>query len=275
MPGLSSDQRRRFDERGLLRLDGLIARKTAEALADRLWQELARKHDIQRGDPASWRKERPAQFGPVQKAGAFDAMATPELRAVLDELIGPDAWREPQGWGLPLVCFPTGAAAWELPHKVWHLDLSPEPKRPDLMVGRVFVILAPLHPQGGGTLVAAGSHRLVQTVAADRRDRVSSADVRKALVRNYAWFAELMSPPKPGDDRIARFMGASTVVDGVPLQVEEITGEPGDVIVMHPHALHGLSDNRLDTPRLALTQTVYPKAWAGGGYSPPATPPWR
>jgi hypothetical protein len=52
-------------------------------------------------------------------------------------------------------------------------------------------------------------------------------------------------------------------VDGVPLQVEEITGEPGDVILMHPHALHDGSDNVLETPRLALTQTIYPKAWFG------------
>ena len=78
---LTADQRRRLDEHGLVRLDGLIPRKTAEAMADRLWQELARRHDIRRGDPATWRKARPAQFGPVQKTGAFNAMATPDLSA--------------------------------------------------------------------------------------------------------------------------------------------------------------------------------------------------
>jgi hypothetical protein len=261
--GLSTDQRRRFDERGLVRLDGLIAARTAEAMADRLWQELARKHGVRRGDPASWGEQRPAQFGGFQKTGAFNAMATPELRAVVDSLIGPDAWREPRGWGLPLLCFPTGGGPWELPHKVWHLDLTPDPKHPDLVVGRIFVLLAPLRPQGGGTLIATGSHRIIEALAARRGVRMSSADVRKALVRDHTWFADLMGPPKPGEDRIGRFMAQPTVVDGVPLQVEEITGGPGDVILMHPHALHGLSNNVRDRPRLALTQTIYPKAWIG------------
>ena len=58
-------------------------------------------------------------------------------------------------------------------------------------------------------------------------------------------------------------MGAAADVDGVPLRVEEITGEAGDVFLMHPHALHGMASNVLDSPRLALTQTIYPKAWVG------------
>jgi ectoine hydroxylase-related dioxygenase (phytanoyl-CoA dioxygenase family) len=131
------------------------------------------------------------------------------------------------------------------------------------MVGRVFVLLAPLRARGGGTLVATGSHRLIETMAARHGAHMSSQDMRKKLVREYPWFADLMSPPKEGQDRIARFMRSSTTVGGVSLQVEEITGEPGDVFLMHPHALHGLSANALDTPRLALTQTVYPKAWFG------------
>ncbi|MGZ3280897.1 MAG: phytanoyl-CoA dioxygenase family protein, partial [Caulobacteraceae bacterium] len=261
MQGLSNDQRRAFDERGLVRLHGLVAPKSAQGLAERLWQELTRKHGVRRGDPTTWAKERPAQFGPLQKTGEFNAMATPELRAVVDSLIGPDAWTDPGGWGLPLVAFPTASAGhWTLPHKIWHLDLTPEPKHPDLMVGRVFLLLAPLRPQGGGTLVATGSHRIVEAIAARSRARMSSLEVRQALMRDYAWFADLMAPPKDGEDRVARFMGSPTFADGVPLQVEEIVGEAGDVFLMHPHALHGLSDNTLDTPRLALTQTIYPKA---------------
>ncbi|HLZ77611.1 phytanoyl-CoA dioxygenase family protein [Phenylobacterium sp.] len=262
MPALSRDQRRRFDERGLVRLEGLIARADAETLADRLWGELARRHGIRHGEPATWTAERPAQLGAFQKTGAFNAMATDEVRAILDELIGRGAWIEPGGWGLPLVCCPTPGKPWALPHKVWHLDLSPAPKHPGLIVGRIFVLLAPLRPQGGGTLVAAGSHRAVEALAARRHDRMSSQEVRQALAGEHPWFADLMGSPKRGEDRIARFMGAETVANGVPLQVEEITGEPGDVWLMHPHALHNGSANVLDTPRLALTQTIYPKAWS-------------
>ena len=259
MKRLSAEQRRRFDERGLVRLEGLIARDATEAMANRLWQEMARKHGIRRGDPATWRKERPAQFGPFQKTGAFNAMATPELRGVLDDLIGQDFWDEPRGWGLPLVCFPTESGPWDVPHKIWHLDLTPDPRRVDMMVGRVFVLLAPLRAKGGGTLVATGSHRVVARMTAGLGAQLSSLEVRKRLVQAHAWFADLMATPRPGDDRVARFMASATVADGVPLQVEEITGEPGDVFLMHPHALHGLSANTLDAPRLALTQTICPK----------------
>ena len=262
MKTLSAEQRRIFEDRGLLRLPGFIPAQAAEAMADRLWAEMARRHSIRRDDPVTWRAERPAQFGAVQKTGAFNAMATPDVRGLLDSLIGAGAWPEPRGWGLPLVCFPT-PGEWVLPHKVWHLDLTPEPRHPELLVGRLFVLLAPLRPQGGGTLVATGSHRIVEALAAGHGARLSSQEVRQKLVRFHPWFADLMSPPKAGEDRIARFMGAATPVDGARLQVEEITGEAGDVVLMHPHALHGLSSNVLEAPRLALTQTIYPKAWVG------------
>ncbi|HEY0436542.1 MAG TPA: hypothetical protein VGC92_07885, partial [Phenylobacterium sp.] len=121
--------------------------------------------------------------------------------------------------------------------------------------------LAELRPQGGGTLVATGSHRIAAAVTERRGAHVSSQEMRKALAAEHAWFAELMSAPKPGEDRIARFMAAPTQVNGVALQVEEMTGEPGDVFLMHPNALHGPSPNVLDTPRLALAETLYPKGW--------------
>jgi len=256
---LSGEQRRRFDERGLVKLKGLIEPGLAEAMAERLWRELAGRHGVRRDQPQSWRAERPAQFGALQKTGAFNAMATPELRGVLDDLIGRDRWTEPQSWGLALACFPTAAPAWDVPHQVWHFDLTIDPK-PLAMVGRVFVLLAPLLSRGGGTLVATGSHRIAQTLVAARGVPLKSQEVRRLLVKADPWFRDLLSPPVAGEDRIARFMGCETIVDGVPLRVEEITGAPGDVFLMHPHALHGLSANTQNTPRLALTQTVRPKS---------------
>jgi hypothetical protein len=261
--GLTAEQRQRFDEQGLVKLCGFIPREAAEAMADRLWRELARKHGVRRDQPQSWRAERPAQLGAFQKTGAFNGMATPELRAVLDELIGRDRWAEPSSWGLPLVCFPQGAQTWELPHQVWHFDLTPDPRLRGAMVGRIFVLLAPLAPRGGGTLVATGSHLVAEAIFQQRGAHRSSQEMRKQLLAASPWFRDLMSPAR-GEDRIARFMGSTTVVDGIPLRVEEITGEPGDVFLMHPHALHGLSSNVRDHPRLALSQTVYPKSWYGG-----------
>ncbi len=43
--------------------------------------------------------------------------------------------------------------------------------------------------------------------------------------------------PSPAD-RIAVFMGTETIVDGVPLRVVELTGEPGDMVFCHPVMVH-------------------------------------
>jgi hypothetical protein len=54
-------------------------------------------------------------------------------------------------------------------------------------------------------------------------------------------------------------MSAATNVDGVPVRVEEMTGDPGDLFLMHPAALHAAAPNVLEAPRLVLAQFVYPK----------------
>jgi ectoine hydroxylase-related dioxygenase (phytanoyl-CoA dioxygenase family) len=47
-----------------------------------------------------------------------------------------------------------------------------------------------------------------------------------------------------------------TVVDGVPLRVVELTGEPGDVVLMHSDCFHAAAPNRLAEPRMMLTDMI-------------------
>ena len=84
--------------------------------------------------------------------------------------------------------------------------------------------------------------------------------MRRRLKAKHPWFDALMSPT-PDLDRTERFMAGNTLVDGVPVQVEEMTGQPGDVFIMHPGALHAIAPNARREPRLALTQFVYPKCF--------------
>jgi ectoine hydroxylase-related dioxygenase (phytanoyl-CoA dioxygenase family) len=258
--GLSADQRRAFDERGLVKLPRAIARSAAEEMAQRLWAELARRHHIHRRERKTWRIERPADLRAIQDSDAFRAMASPTVVAALDELMGRGGWERPPHWGQPLVCFPS-QHRWDVPHKSWHLDLPAEPRWQGKLVGRIFAIVAPLEPQGGGTLVAIGSHRIVQALVDDARELQSSADMRRRLQSKSRWFADLMAPTRLGElKRIERFMESETVVDGVPLRVDEMTGEPGDVFFMHPAVLHAAAPNVLTEPRLVLSQFVMPKA---------------
>jgi hypothetical protein len=54
--------------------------------------------------------------------------------------------------------------------------------------------------------------------------------------------------PSPGD-RIAAFMDRETTVEGVPLRVVELTGEPGDMVFCHPVMVHCAAPNRGVWPR--------------------------
>lgn len=256
--GLTAQQRETLEDRGLLRIPGFLARKAADAMADTVWRDLDRRFGVRRRDPSTWTQERPSDFKALSRSGAFKAMDTPELRALLDDLLGRDAWTPPPYWGQPLVCFPTDHGRWDVPAKNWHLDLPADPQRFATMTGRLFLVLAPLAARGGGTLVVEGSHRLVLDIAERGGHQLSSSAIRKRLQSEHRWFGDLLAPT-PDLDRVARFMAAPTVVNGVPVQVTEITGDPGDLWLMHPAALHTLAPNVLDTPRLVLAQFVYPK----------------
>lgn len=260
--GLTTAQRRAFEDRGLLKLPGLLAAADAEAMADRLWDFLAAKHGLRRGARETWTKERPFEFGAFARTGAFAGFASPAVRTLLDDLMGEGHWAEPPHWGQPLVCFPSMAEEdWRLPSQIWHLDGPIEPPALWRPVGRLFAILAPVAPRGGGTLVAAGSHRLALNMARRAGRRLSSGEVRKRLRTDHPWFAELADPEdEPRPDRIARFMDRETVAGGVALRVEEMTGEPGDVWLMHQNALHAPAPNARDAPRLVISQFVMSKA---------------
>jgi hypothetical protein len=257
-PGLTRAQRQTLDDRGLVCIPGAVPRKAAEAMADSIWRDMERRLGIRRRDRTTWRVERPADFNALSKSGAFKGMATAEVRGLLDDLLGRDGWIPPAYWGQPLVCFPKDYGRWDVPNQSWHLDLPADPKWFTTMKGRFFLVLETLAPRGGGTLVAEGSHRIVQDLADEGKVQLSSSAMRKHLKSEHRWFADLMSPTR-NLDRIARFMAAPTEVKRVPMQVAEITGEPGDLWVMHPAALHAPAPNALDAPRMVLAQFVYPK----------------
>ena len=54
--------------------------------------------------------------------------------------------------------------------------------------------------------------------------------------------------PSPRD-RIESFMHEETDIDGVPVRVVELTGEPGDMVFCHPCVLHCAAPNCGDHPR--------------------------
>jgi hypothetical protein len=63
--------------------------------------------------------------------------------------------------------------------------------------------------------------------------------------------------PSPAD-RIAPFMDSETIVDGVPLRVVELTGQPGDMVFCHPVMVHCVAPNRGSWPRFMRIRTQVP-----------------
>ena len=136
---------------------------------------------------------------------------------------------------------------WEVPRSIWHLDMPRSaiigPPGPEM-----FTFLNRVEPKGGGTLVLAGSHRLLNDV-----EYLSSKGVKKKLKR-HAYFQELTG--KSGDDDRSRFMEDVGHIDDVPVQVVELTGDPGDVYFVDLRLLHSIGANTSDQPRMMIAQRL-------------------
>lgn len=250
---LSFEQRAAFDHEGVLRIPGLFPTDQIAPMADRLWADLWERLGIDRDRPETWTHKRPAQYQALIRTGAFDALG-PRIGAVADAFLGAGHWEIPKHFGQPLVTFPTGP--WNVPHTMWHLDVPPTDCLSGLPVLRVFTFLEPVLPHGGGTCYVEGSHRVMIDRArhAAVGEQLRSADVKKVMRREEPWFAALFAPG--GGERERRFVVEGGIARGIEVRVREMTGAPGDAIVMHPAMLHTIAPNGRNRPRLMLVQAL-------------------
>jgi hypothetical protein len=135
----------------------------------------------------------PAQFQKLTGTGAFDAIATGQLCAATDDLLGPGRWQLPAHWGRPLVTFPRPGTAWNIPTTGWH----PDSQDPELTMPAVFAHLAPVQPRGGGTLVVTGSHLQRLRLAGHSPRRCRRPGRTACRVRAVAYALSRQSPDRP------------------------------------------------------------------------------
>ena len=246
----------RFERDGYVVVPGAFARDDAVAMQWQWWRELEEAHGIVRDDPSSWR----ALAGDLKDAKRDPLQAkilTGRVRGVFDDLLGPGAWPPPRDWGRPLVTFPE-PGAWRVPTGHWHWD-NPGELHLDRMRG-LFVVsfIGSVGPRGGGTLIISGSPRLLmeqerRLTACQRHSSI--AVLRDRFHRSHPWLMALTGLAPSPVDRIAAFMDTETVVEGVPLRVVELTGEPGDMVFCHPVMVHCVSSNRGVRPRFMRIKT--------------------
>lgn len=222
---LTKDQSAAFEAAGVVKVKSLLPEQTIS---------VARRSIISQFEPlglakiGEWRLEdRPKENWPYKGYSAKKIsnklpeverlIKEPAIMLIVTQLLGyadldNEFFKRPQ----ILVTLPN-EGTWFMPNDGWHVDIArlKSGLRPGV---QVFILLSEIKPKGGGTLVMAGSHRLLNNSAFIR-----PRDVTKRMRQEPNFKA---------------------------LEIVELTGEPGDVYFMDMRALHSGAPNMGDQPRI-------------------------
>ncbi|MEU6671984.1 phytanoyl-CoA dioxygenase family protein [Streptomyces sp. NPDC046727] len=210
-----------FTERGYCVLRGAFDERRAAPARDAVWRRMRDKAGIDRADPRTW----PAAYDIEERLDLPEVRACfPDVlaRAVV-ELVGPGRWRGDRDWGFWPVNFAHGAdrPAGAVPAEGWHVDGNwfrhtlDAPHQGLLLIG----LFSDITPAGGGTLVAAGSHRRTAHVLARH----------PGGLRHRELFDLVLAEP----------LG----------NITELTGSAGDVVLAHPFLFHTRGFKHTGPPR--------------------------
>ena len=247
---LTSEQLAEFDRRGVLRFPAMLSADRVRRACDYVQGRLARLGLWKDG---AWRLEdRPRPQWPDSGVKSSKAIGNrhpdvealieePALLAVVEALLEgrpfeSNLFKRPQ----VMVTLPN-INAWTVPTG-WHVDTPrlASNRRPGV---QLFACLDTVEPQGGGTLVIAGSHRLFN------EGRVILAEELGRLLRREDFFSDLCSDA-PDRGRLARHTGS---VGDVALEVVELVGAPGDAYLVDLRVLHTAAPNASARPRVMAT----------------------
>lgn len=273
---LNTRQRDAFDRTGILRLEGLFPAESVRRARDAvlrplaqlgLWKDGAWHLDaVPRPQWPDTGLKTPKAIG-NKHAELAALLDEPAMHAVVDALLdGHAADRAIHVRPQVLFTLPN-ADSWAVPHG-WHVD------GPRLASGQshgvqLFTFLDTVAPCGGGTLVVAGSHRLL-----NEGRSIKMKEIRRLLCQ-HDYFRELFcETPARLNDR-ARLLAERAVVGDTALNVVELTGAAGDAYFVDLRALHAAAPNATAHPRMMLThrfiradlarELAQAYGWSGGG----------
>jgi Phytanoyl-CoA dioxygenase (PhyH) len=251
---LTPDQFDEFDRRGVLRLRGLISTDRVRRAREYVQRRLALLGLWKDGAWCFGNGARPQWPASGLKASKVIGNKHPDVEALLEEpallaavgaLLGEGAF-DRVAYPRPSVLFTLpNSDTWTVPTG-WHVDT------PRLASGRrpgvqLFTFLDTVEPRGGGTLVVAGSHRLL-----NERRFVRVNEIKQLLCRE-TFFRNLYSEGQVSVEDRARLSEQTGAVADVALEVVELTGSPGDAYLTDLRLLHTAAPNATDRPRLMAT----------------------
>jgi Phytanoyl-CoA dioxygenase (PhyH) len=248
---------RDFEETGVVRLDGAFASAAAEQMANAIWAYAGRKAGIRPDDPASW-PDGPLvlSWKGLKRNGAFDVLINNHaVRTALDALFGPSQWPQPKPGAQILLTLPR-PGAWVLP-AAWHMDCGFEQPSWPVHGVKLFAFFGEVGPKGGGTMLLPGTHRVVDEY---RRSLPQGTGAGMSnwhrLLRQHPFLAQLLNGHQMPDGGRS-LVGQVSEVNGIPVEVRELTGKPGDVVIAHLHVYHAASPNVSTIPRQMLGKAIY------------------
>ena len=121
---------------------------------------------------------------------------------------------------------------------------------------KLFAFFGEVGPEGGGTMILPGMHRVIddyrRTLALGTGGGM--ANWHRPL-RQHPFLAKLLKGGQMPDGGRS-LVGQMGDVKGVPVEVVELTGKPGDVVVTHLHVYHSASPNVASRPRQMLGKAI-------------------
>lgn len=247
---MDHDFAHRFRETGAVRADGAFTSAEATDIREVVWRHIEERSAVRYGRPETWSAASAGSFGlsSLVRRPEFAAVTqNPSVRDALRTIFDGEVW-EALGFKV-LLTFPE-KAAWVMP-RGWHVDFGLErPTWPAFAV-KIFAFFDTVEPEGGGTLVMEGSHRLHERFAAETSQDLASPAAHHELMHKHKWVERVVRGGRAAHP-MRELIGEWNDVDGIPLRVTELTGRPGDVVLTHMHVLHSPAPNAGTRPRQML-----------------------
>lgn len=220
----------------------------AEQMRSVVWRALG-QHGFLQQDASTWTPGRPGKSVDrlIQSHRAFRAFWSPEVVSAVDALLEPDCWSRPTNAGDILLTFPDGSPPVRQLDP-FHSDFAMDVPADPMFAVKIFAFIGSVGPGNGGTLIIRGSHRVAQRYL----EALPPGFPRRRAASQFAvdnpW---LVRPPTDS------LVGEVFDCDGIEVRIDELTGEPGDVILTHPWTLHAGASNTGATPRTMLGHRVF------------------
>lgn len=222
---LTAKEIHQFIEQGYIVVREVFSRELAECIIPMVWSEL----DIDPSDRSTWASPM-VMLKKVLEKPPFPQIHTERYLGAVDDLCGQGRWHATRGVGHWPILLPGFAnPPWHPPEGGWHLDVKLDhPRINSAELGLISIeLFSDIEPGGGGTAIRVGSHSYISRILAEAKGLTTEGELYRR-----------------------------TVNDTDHLPVIEVTGQVGDVVMMHPFTVHVTSPNTSDRARIAAVKLV-------------------